>query len=115
MKTKEAFEFLNSPMWLKHTHEHYRTPEEIKYRAHEKKEPLSKWTEVETQIIALRKTNSIPMFVNALGKKFWFFLSDCIAKKSMDLEKRGTILHQKIVQNSSFKDEFFLDSTIEEA
>ncbi len=115
MKPKETFEFLNSLVWIKHTHENYRTPEEIQYRAKEKTEPIANWKEVKTQIIALRKTNSIPMFVNTLNKKFWFFLSDCINKKSMALEKRGTALHQKIVQNGSFKEEFFLDSTIEEA
>lgn len=115
MKSKETFEFLNSPVWIKHTHEHYRTPEEIQYRAKEKTETIAKWNEVEAQIIALRKTNSIPMFVTSLNKKFWFFLADCIAKKSMDLEKKGMALHQKIIQNSSFKEEFFMDSTIEEA
>lgn len=115
MKAKEAFEFLNSPLWLKHTHEHYRTPEEIYYRFKEAGTSPKKWEETKIQIVAMRKTNAIPLFLETLDKKFWFFLSDCINRKAIELEQRGTILHQKIVQQSNFKEDFLTDATIEEA
>ena len=113
--TKEIFEFLNSPLWLKYTQETYKTPEEIRYRIKDQNEIAQKWKNLETQIVALRKTNSIPLFVDSLEKKFWFYLSDCINKKASELEKKGIQLHQKITQNQNFREDFFTDATLEEA
>ena len=115
MNTTETFEFLNSPLWLKHTHEHYRTPDEIYFRTKELMSAPKKWAETQSEIVALRKTNAIPLFINALDKKFWFFLSDCISRKALELELRGTQLHQRIIQNQTFAEEFLRDATIEEA
>jgi len=112
---KEAFEFLNSPVWLKHTHQQYRTLDEIYYRTKDQKEIEPNWEDLRTKIISHRKTNAIPLFLKTLGKNFWFYPADCIYQKADELEKRGSKLHQKIVENSSFKDEFFLDTLIEEA
>lgn len=115
MSAKEQFEFLNSPMWLKHTHQHYRTLEEIRYRASETGESQLKWEDLNRKIILHRKTNAIPLFIKTLGKNFWFYPADCISQKADELEKRGIQLHQKITSHASFKDEFFIDSLIEEA
>lgn len=115
MNTKETFEFLNSPLWIKHTQETYRTPEEIQYRIKGQAELEKNWKQLETNVVALRKTNSIPLFMNTLEKKFWFYLSDCINRKASELEKRGIQLHQKITQNRSFKEDFLMDATLEEA
>ncbi len=70
--TKEIFEFLNSPLWLKYTQETYKTPEEIHYRIKEQTKTIQNWKNLEAQIVALRKTSSIPLFVDSLGKNFGF-------------------------------------------
>lgn len=115
MNTKEAFDFLNSPTWIKHTHENYRTLDEIKYRLKDTDLAKTDWEELKKNFIKYRKTSCVPLFLESIQKKFWFFSADCITKKAEQLEKRGTQLHQKIIQNSNFKEEFFLDSMVEEA
>ncbi|MBX3040098.1 MAG: Fic family protein [Bdellovibrionaceae bacterium] len=114
MDPKATFEFLNSPYWLKYTQQQYRTPEEIHHRLKDRMS-AKEWEEIQKTIVVNRKTNAIPLFLNSIDKKFWFFPSDSILKKADELEKSGTKLHQLIVENSSFKDEFFMDSLIEEA
>jgi Fic family protein len=115
MSGKESFEFLNSAVWIKNTHQFYRTLEEIKYRAKESGDAQLKWDDLNLKIIKHRKTNAIPLFIKTLGKNFWFFPADCINQKADELERRGTLLHQKIMSHKSFKDEFFTDSLVEEA
>jgi Fic family protein len=115
MNTKETFDFLNSPLWIKHTHENYRTLDEIKYRLKDTDLASTDWEELRRNFIRHRKTSCVPLFLDSIQRKFWFYPADCIIKKAEQLEKRGTQLHQKIVQNSNFKEEFFLDSMVEEA
>ncbi|MCB9073749.1 MAG: Fic family protein [Bdellovibrionaceae bacterium] len=117
MSAKENFEFLNSPIWLNYTHREYKTPDEMYYRLKNKspKSAVSNWSETQKKIISLRKTTAVPLFLKTLGKNFWFYPADCILQKADTLEKTGVQLHQTIVQNASFKEEFFLDSMIEEA
>lgn len=115
MNKREEFEFLNSSLWLKYTHQQYRTLDEIYYRTKDQKEVQVNWKDLRNEIILHRKTNAIPRFLKTLGKNFWFYPADCIYQKADELEKRGIKLHQKIVENSSFKDEFFLNTLIEEA
>lgn len=115
MNAKETFEFLNSPIWLKHTHQVYRTLDEIRYRTNGMNNQGIKWDELNKKIILHRKTNSVPLFVNSLGKNFWFYPADCINQKADELEKSGIQLHQRIMSNTSFKDEFLVDSLVEEA
>jgi Fic family protein len=115
MGAKDSFEFLNSPIWIKYTHQKYRTLDEIKYRAKESGESPSRWEETQKKILGFRKTNAVPLFVKSLKKNFWFYPADCINQKADELEKKGSELYQKIVSHASFKDEFLLDSMIEEA
>jgi Fic family protein len=115
MKAKDSFEFLNSPVWIKYTHQKYRTLEEIQHRVVKSGEPQKKWLEEKHRILVQRKTNAIPLFLKSLDKNFWFYPADCIIQKAEDLEKRGVQLYQKIATHVSFKNEFFVDSMIEEA
>lgn len=115
MSTKETFDFLNSPTWIKYTHENYRTLDEIQYRLKDTDLTHTDWEELQKNFIKYRKTSCVPFFLESIQKKFWFFPADCIAKKAEQLEKRGIQLHQKIIQNANFKEEFFLDSMVEEA
>jgi Fic family protein len=115
MNTKETFDFLNSLIWIKHTHENYRALDEIKYRIKDTDLANTDWEELRLNFIKHRKTSCVPLFLDSIQRKFWFYPADCIIKKAEQLEKRGTQLHQKIVQNSNFKEEFFLDSMVEEA
>lgn len=115
MSAKDSFEFLNSPIWIKYTHQKYRTLDEIKYRLKEIGESPAKWEETQNKILRHRKTNAVPLFVKSLGKNFWFYPADCINQKADELEKKGSELYQKIASYANFKDEFLMDSMIEEA
>lgn len=115
MSAKDSFDFLNSPTWIEYTHKKYRTLDEIKYRVGEEIGSKAKWEETQKKILNHRKTNAVPIFLKTLGKKFWFYPADCINQKADELEKKGLQLHQKILSHASFKDEFLMDSMIEEA
>jgi len=115
MSPKNSFEFLNSSFWIKYTHQKYRTLDEIKYRLKEAGESANKWEDYQKKILSHRKTNAVPLFVKSLGKNFWFYPVDCINQKADELEKKGGELYQKIISHANFKDEFLMDSMIEEA
>lgn len=112
---KQDFNFLNSEIWIKYTHEQYKTLDEIKYRLDQKSLNPKDWDELKTKIVRLRKTSAIPLFVNSLDKKFWFYPSDSLFKKTDKIEKLGQGLYQKILNQSDFAQDFILDASIEEA
>lgn len=111
--SKETFAYLNSPFWLKHTHQEYRTPDEIRFRL--KDLSAKEWESAKKGLIVNRKTGAIPFFISSIDKKFWFFPADTILKKADELEKSGLRLHRLISENPTFKKEFLFDSTVEEA
>lgn len=115
MNAKKIFEFLNSAGWVAHTHQQYRTPEEILYRLRSENLERAEQIKLQEEIILHRKMNAIPFFIETLDKKFWFFPSDSILQKAQDIEKLGNQLHQKITENPDFKEEFMRDSKVEEA
>ncbi|OYZ24225.1 MAG: hypothetical protein B7Y39_02025 [Bdellovibrio sp. 28-41-41] len=115
MTVKEDFEFLNSDIWINYSQKQYRTPDEIKYRLTQIGESQANWTEMKSKIVRLRKTAAVPFFLKSIDKKFWFYPADCIYQKADEIEKLGLELYQKIVGQSAFSKEFFLDAKIEEA
>jgi len=115
MSIKEDFEFLNSSIWLKYTQERYTPLDDIKYRLDSLGLKQDDWESLKIKILGLRKLNSVPFFVNCLDKKFWFFPADCINKKIRELEFLGNKLFERINNQKTFKEEFLMNSSIEEA
>lgn len=115
MSTKDDFEFLNSSIWLNYTQHRYLPPAEIKHRLQQQRLPLKDWVQIQRKIIATRKTNAITLFIKSIERRFWFYPSDAIQKKVDQIEKLGKELYQKINAHATFKQDFLLDSRIEEA
>lgn len=115
MSRKNDFEFLNSSLWLNYTQQRYLTPEEIRYRLKQQGTTEAEWPSINQEIAATRKTGSIPLFFKSLEPKFWFYPADVIHKKINEIETLGKHLYEQINKNASFKNDFLLDSTIEEA
>ncbi len=115
MSIREDFEFINSDIWLNYTQRKYIPIDDIKYRLEKLKLSLSDWPDLKMRILAFRKLNSIPLFINTLEKKFWFFPSDCIMEKINYIEHVGNKLFEKIENSQSFKEEFLKNSSVEEA
>jgi Fic family protein len=113
MNAKENFEFLNSELWIKYTHENYLALDEIKHRL-ENEQLRHDWASIRARILTNRKTGAIPLFLESIDKKFWFFPADCILRKAHEIEKIGQELHD-LISHASFQKDFYLDSTIEEA
>ncbi|MBY0515360.1 MAG: Fic family protein [Bacteriovoracaceae bacterium] len=111
---KEDFDFMNSETWLKYTHERYLGEDELKHRSNLGHEPL-KWDEYWQRIMVTRKRGAVPVFLDSINLKFWFFPSDSIQKKLIEIERLGTQLYDKIVAHSEFKESFLADAEIEEA
>lgn len=112
---KEYFDFLNSSLWINYTQQRYLTPDEIKYRLQQQGKSQADWPSMSKEIVATRKTGSITLFFRSIEPKFWFYPADVIHKKINDIEKLGKDLFDQINKNASFKNEFLLDSAIEEA
>jgi len=112
---KEYFDFLNSSLWINYTQQRYLTPDEIKYRLQQQGKSQADWPSMSKEIVATRKTGSITLFFKSIEPKFWFYPADVIHKKINDIEKLGKDLFDQINKNASFKNEFLLDSAIEEA
>lgn len=112
MGAKDTFEFLNSPIWIKYTHQKYKTLDEMRYRTTNPGEPDGGWEETLKKVLTHRKTNAVPLFVKSLKKNFWFYPADCINQKADELEKKGSELYQKISSHASFKDEFLSKRSI---
>lgn len=115
MHAKDEFEFLNSPAWLNYTQHRYLSPEEIKYRMQQQHGLPPDWSEWARKVVTNRKVGSIPLFMACVDKKFWFFPSDSITRKIDEIERLGIDLYSRINQQTLFRQDFFLDSTIEEA
>lgn len=112
---RDEFQFLNSPMWLDYTHQRYLSPEEIRYRLQQQDKLPPNWNDLSLQIVATRKAGSVPLFLNCIEKKFWFFPSDSLNRKVAEIDRLGLDLYNRINQQAMFKEDFFLDSTVEEA
>jgi Fic family protein len=112
---KDEFEFLNSPIWLDYTQQRYLAPDEIKYRMQQQGTLPPKWNELATKVVVNRKVASIPLFMKCIDKKFWFFPSDCLIRKVGEIERLGLDLYNRINQQALFREDFLLDSTVEEA
>lgn len=109
----EDFEFLNSEVWLKYTHERYLNSEEIKRRLFGSG-LTSGWNELWQRIYINRKRQAVPVFLPSIDMKFWYFPSDSLQKKIIEIERFGVMLYDKIV-HASFKSSFLADAAIEEA
>lgn len=109
------FEFLNSELWLNYTQRRYLTPEEIRHRLKQQGTAESEWLNIKKEIISARKTSSIPLFFKSIEPKFWFYPADVIHKKINEIDRLGKDLYEQIIKQASFKNEFLLDSAIEEA
>lgn len=117
MGKKGDFEFLNSELWLKYTQERYLSLDEIKYRLQQKngQKPLSDWEETKTRTQNLRKLGAVPLFMESLQRRFWFYPADCIQKHLDEIDKLGTELYQRIINQDHLLEDFLNHSTIEEA
>ena len=114
MTIREDFEFMNSDVWLKYTHARYVSEEEVKHRLEHEKVP-GKWNEIWQKITNMRKVGAVPMFLDVLDMKFWYFPSDSINKKISEIETLGTKLYDKVSSNSTFIKSFLADAEVEEA
>jgi len=112
---KDEFEFLNSKIWLDYTQVAYRSLDEIKYRLTQQKALPKDWEELKNNISAHRKIGAVPLFLPSIEKKFWFYPSDSITRKINEIERIGMELYSRINQQPDFKQDFYLNSTIEEA
>lgn len=115
MSYKDEFEFLNSDLWLNYTQQRYLSPEEIRYRHSQLREKSNDWPSTAKRIVATRKTGAITLFLNSINARFWFYPADVIQKKIDQLEVLGKELYEQINRNATFKQDFLLDSKIEEA
>lgn len=111
-QAKEDFKFMNSELWLKYTHEKYLNETETKYRIQKLPED---WQKLWHKITNTRKQGAVPVFLNSIGLKFWYFPSDSIQRKTIQLERLGTKLHDKILSHHKLKREFLIDAAVEEA
>jgi len=111
----DEFNFLSSSTWLNYTQKRYLTLEETKYRLQQQGEGINQWNEDAIKISAYRKAGSVPLFVQSIEKRFWFYPSDCLFRKLDEIEKLGHLLFQQISQQTLFKEDFILNSTLEEA
>lgn len=109
------FEFLNSELWLNYTQRRYLTPEEIRHRLKQQGAADSGWANKKKEIISARKTSSITLFFKSIEPKFWFYPADVIHKKIDEIDRLGQDLYELINKQATFKNEFLLDSAIEEA
>lgn len=114
MSAKEDFEFMNSELWLKYTHTKYLGEEEVRHRVQHDKVP-EKWNDIWHRVMMLRKVGAVPMFLESLGLKFWYFPSDSINKKISEIERLGTKLYDKISSEKAFIQSFLVDAEVEEA
>lgn len=109
------FDFLNSDLWLNYTQRRYLTPEEIRHRLKQQGTTDKEWPTLNKEIISTRKTGSITLFFKSIAPKFWFYPADVIHKKIDEIERIGKDLYDQINKHAIFKNDFLLDSAIEEA
>lgn len=111
---REDFLFLNSDIWLKYTQARYLPPDEIRYRL-SSPQASNEWKFLKKKIIFFRKMGAIPLFIKSIDKHFWYFPSDCISKKVIEIERRGSKLYEMIKSHSNLENEFMSNATLEEA
>ena len=114
MSAKDDFDFMNSDLWLSYTHTRYLGEEEVRHRVKHDKEP-GKWAEIWQRIMNMRKVGAVPMFLDSLGIKFWYFPSDSINRKVSEIERLGTRLYDRISTDKAFIQSFLSDAEVEEA
>ena len=110
-----TFEFLNSDLWLNYTQRRYLTLDEIKHRLTQQGTAESEWLSLKKEIISARKMGAITLFFKSLEPKFWFYPADVIHKKIDEIERIGKNLYDQINKQATFKNDFLMDSAIEEA
>ena len=115
MPVKEDFDFLNSDVWIKYTQDRYLSLGDIKYRLDKLGISKQDWPRLKKKIQQFRKMGAVPFFLDSIHKKFWFFPSDSINKKIHKIESLGNKLYDQIENCNSFKKDFLINSTIEEA
>lgn len=115
MSMSEDFEFLNSELWIKYTQERYVPLDDIKFRLDSLGIESSNWNILKNKIKSFRKLGAVPLFMDSINKKFWYFPADCIVQKINNIERRGNSLFEKIENQKCFKEHFLQDSAIEEA
>lgn len=114
MNIEDHFEFINSKLWLNFTHEKYLSEEEARYKIEHEKTP-EKWNEIWQRFVQHRKLGAVPLFIETINKKFWYFPTDSIQKKISDIETLGTKLFDKISSDQQFNKSFLVDAEVEEA
>lgn len=110
---KDDFLFLNSEPWLKYSHDKYLNSEEIKRRIYGSG-PTQGWNDLWQRITINRKRGAVPVFLPSIEMKFWYFPSDSLQKKIIEIERFGVMLYDQIVR-ATFKTAFLTDAAIEEA
>lgn len=115
MSARDDFEFLNSELWLNYTQQRYLSPEEIKYRLQQQGQRSPDWPQKATKIVATRKTSAVTLFLDSIVPRFWYYPADVILKKIDEIERLGKRVYDLINSNTTFKNDFLLDSKIEEA
>ena len=112
---KDDFEFLNSEIWIKYTQQRYVPLEDIKYRLNQRDSLRDDWIKLRGTIQIHRKMGAVPFFINSIDKKFWYFPSDSINQKILQINDIGQTLYDKIEHHASFKEEFLTNASVEEA
>lgn len=116
MDTTEQFKFLNSKLWIETTQTNYMAPNKLKHLVVNYGYKRSDWSDsLEKKILALRKVNSFPLFVESIARNFWFFQTDEIVKSISKIEKQGERLFSLVRNNISFTNAFARDAQYEEA
>ena len=115
MKAKEEFQFLNDDLWLKYTQNQYKPLEDIKYRLDKLHISQKNWPLLKQNIQIFRKRGAIPLFLNSIDKKFWYFPSDSINKKIYQIENQGNRLYDKIEDHAVIEKGLLKSVAIEEA
>lgn len=116
MDTAEQFKFLNSKLWIETTQVNYISPEKLKHLITNYGFKKTDWNNsLEAKIVALRKVNSFPLFLNSIDKNFWFFPTDEIMESINKIEKQGERLFSLVKKNVSFTKAFSRDAQYEEA
>ena len=112
---KDEFEFLNTAIWLDYSQQRYLSPEEMRYRLKQQGNLPTDWSELSKKIVQYRKIGSILLFIPCIHKKFWYFPSDSLTRKLVEIERVGMELYRQIHSHSLFNEEFLLASAMEEA